>query len=190
MLPAVVTDLPLRSCRFSSGSPAAQRTTLFTLNDGTRWPKFINCGICCSLLSGIHRFLHEREARRKHCRTVHSATVDRWKDTQIQAALQLPPQCLQIAPADMPTKENSQLTGDWLPLFRGSAPYVGMFRGSTMVFHIPGYLCLPEAQRDLEGLIGDIALCALLGVQLVLVVSVEHRMLERLRADMHIGGNV
>lgn len=43
---------------------------------------------------------------------------------------------------------------------------------------------MDEASRqELEGLIGDISLCVLLGVQAVLVVSLDHRLLQRLRAE-------
>mmetsp|Transcript_104159 Transcript_104159/g.335894 ORF Transcript_104159/g.335894 Transcript_104159/m.335894 type:complete len:451 (-) Transcript_104159:59-1411(-) len=58
-----------------------------------------------------------------------------------------------------------------------------MFRSSVMVFHVPGHLMEPGARGELEGLMQDIALCAVLGVLPVLVLSLEPRVLERLRAE-------
>lgn len=78
------------------------------------------------------------------------------------------------------TKDGSATVGGWLPLFRGSAPYVAMFRSSTMVFHVPGSVLDPSSLSDLEGLLNDLVLCSLLGVRPVLVLSVEQRFLARL----------
>lgn len=106
-----------------------------------------------------------------------AAEVEAWS-----AALQLPPDCLRIAPPDEEARPRDavSLTGDWMPLFRGSAPYISMFQGSIMVLHIPGRLFDPSARDEFDGLMGDIALCALLGVQPVLVLSLRERLVARL----------
>eukprot|EP00439_Symbiodinium_sp_Y106_P082511 s828_g21.t3 len=53
-----------------------------------------------------------------------------------------------------------------------------VFQQSIMVFHIPGHVLQNAA--ELEGLMSDIALCALLGVRPVLVPSLAQRVLARL----------
>eukprot|EP00933_Yihiella_yeosuensis_P081172 TRINITY_DN94727_c0_g1_i1.p1 TRINITY_DN94727_c0_g1~~TRINITY_DN94727_c0_g1_i1.p1 ORF type:complete len:474 (+),score=98.64 TRINITY_DN94727_c0_g1_i1:627-2048(+) len=58
-----------------------------------------------------------------------------------------------------------------------------MFRQSVMVFHIPGWLFAPEKRTQLEGILGDIALCALLGVQPILILSLEHPVMSRIRSE-------
>ncbi|CAJ1346594.1 unnamed protein product [Effrenium voratum] len=95
--------------------------------------------------------------------------------------MQLEPSRLQVQSED--AAESRDLRGQWLPLFRGSAPYVAMFRNSIMVFHIPGHLLADPQSSELEGLLGDIALCALLGVRPVLVPSLSQRIRARLAAE-------
>ncbi|CAN0214555.1 unnamed protein product, partial [Phaeothamnion confervicola] len=53
-------------------------------------------------------------------------------------------------------------------MFRGSAPYIRMHRGATMVVHIPGEVL---ESACFQNLMDDVALLSLLGVQLVLVVG-------------------
>eukprot|EP00913_Durusdinium_trenchii_P017607 g16548.t1 len=52
-----------------------------------------------------------------------------------------------------------------------------------MVFHIPGRLLMETQSSELEGLLGDIALCAVLGVRPVLVPSLSQRVWARLSAE-------
>lgn len=100
-------------------------------------------------------------------------------DKQIRAAMQLPPQCLRVVPdSGLPAEE--RLQGDWVSLFRNTAPYVAMFQRSIMVFHIPGHLLEKAFRPDLLALLEDIRLCHLLGVHPVLVASPEQRVLERI----------
>lgn len=122
--------------------------------------------------------------------TLRPAFHERLLDTEIQAAMQLFPESLRVESAEeCSNKSDSALEGDelrggWLPLFRGSAPYVSMFRNCVMVFHIPGWLLDPSHSKELEAVLGDIALCALLGVQPVLVLSLEHRVMSRMRSEL------
>jgi len=121
------------------------------------------------------------------------------RDPLAQASLQLPPESLHIEPPPaFTTEEQSKtsakaqsdsagLSGDWLPLFRSSAPYIAMFRNSVMVFHIPGWLFDAEHATLLENLMGDVALCKLLGVRPVLILSLEHQLLERMRQEHGVG---
>lgn len=121
--------------------------------------------------------------RQLRSRTRRKAAPTRLQDTEIQIAMQLRPDLLRVAPADVSAGPPRGLQGDWLELFRSSAPYVSMFRQSIMVFHIPSHVLDANSVSELEGLIGDIALCAVLGVQPVLVLSIEQRVLERLELE-------
>ncbi|CAK9108004.1 unnamed protein product [Durusdinium trenchii] len=103
-------------------------------------------------------------------------------EKEIRAAMQLDPTRLEIQ-SSKDSNDNRDLRGEWLPLFRGSAPYVAMFRQSIMVFHIPGRLLMETQSSELEGLLGDIALCAVLGVRPVLVPSLSQRVWARLSAE-------
>lgn len=139
------------------------------------------------VLGGFWSYVWNRSRRCQRCsraaKLAQWATRDRLLDTQIRAALQLPPDSLQIVSSETAQLNDLNLIGDWLPLFRGSAPYVAMFRQSIMVFHIQGQLLDQICSRELEGLMEDITLCALLGVQPVLVISLEHRVLGRLHTE-------
>lgn len=106
-------------------------------------------------------------------------------EKEIRAAMQLDPSRLQIQ-SSKDSRDNRDLRGEWLPLFRGSAPYVAMFRQSIMVFHIPGQLLIDTQCSELEGLLSDIALCAVLGVRPVLVPSLSQRVLSRLRTEYNV----
>lgn len=105
---------------------------------------------------------------------------------EIRAAMQLDPARLGISSGDEAspdTQANNSLQGSWLSLFRGSAPYVAMFRQTVMVFHIPGHIMHPSCCEKLAGLMGDIAICALLGIRPVLVLSLEHQVLARVLTE-------
>jgi hypothetical protein len=58
--------------------------------------------------------------------------------------------------------------GTFVELFRGSAPYLRMHRGATFVVHIPGEVLEGPC---FQGVMDDIGLLSLLGIQLVLVVG-------------------
>eukprot|EP00931_Biecheleriopsis_adriatica_P063255 TRINITY_DN38264_c0_g1_i1.p1 TRINITY_DN38264_c0_g1~~TRINITY_DN38264_c0_g1_i1.p1 ORF type:complete len:614 (-),score=112.84 TRINITY_DN38264_c0_g1_i1:32-1873(-) len=109
-------------------------------------------------------------------------------ETEIRAAMQLEPSRLRVEPAEETARRSStegdDLRGGWLPLFRGSAPYVAMNRQSAMVFHIPGHLLDSERSAELANLTSDIVLCTLLGVRPVLVLALEHRVLARLKSEL------
>merc|ERR1719362_984575 len=107
-------------------------------------------------------------------------------DAEIQSALHLPPHCLHIVPSSEAC--GAELSGDWLPLFRASAPYVAMFCRSIMVFHLPGRLLDGSRSGELAGLLEDIVLCKLLGVQPVLVIALEDQVKARLSAENLCGG--
>lgn len=72
--------------------------------------------------------------------------------------------------------------GDWLTLFRNAAPYISAFRGGTVVIHMPSFLLDDCGDGSFKGLMEDVAFCSILGLRLVLVTSVESRMLKRLNA--------
>ncbi|CAJ1462353.1 unnamed protein product [Effrenium voratum] len=118
---------------------------------------------------------------RRSFRTLRHYAQSELVEKEIRAAMQLEPSRLQVQSED--AAESRDLRGQWLPLFRGSAPYVAMFRNSIMVFHIPGHLLADPQSSELEGLLGDIALCALLGVRPVLVPSLSQRIRARLAAE-------
>lgn len=99
-------------------------------------------------------------------------------ETEIRAAMYLDPARLRVVSSKESGESGEALRGQWLSLFRASAPYVAMFQQSIMVFHIPGHVLQNAA--ELEGLMSDIALCALLGVRPVLVPSLTQRVLARL----------
>jgi len=110
-------------------------------------------------------------------------------DKEIRAAMQLAPESLRVVPdCGLPREEEGSLRGDWLALFRSSAPYVAMFQRCIMVFHVPCHLLEEAFRPDLLALLEDIRLCALLGVHPVLVASPEQRVLERMAASGGRGG--
>lgn len=128
-----------------------------------------------------------RKNKRLRVRRAAPRPVSTLRDSEVQASLQLPAEHLRIVQPDIRGRlsewTRASLEGDWMPLFRGSAPYIAMFRQSVMVFHVPGWLFDRRCRKDLEDLMGDVALCALLGVRPVLVLSLEHQLTARLRAD-------
>lgn len=63
-------------------------------------------------------------------------------------------------------------------IFRHSAPYIAMHRGSVMVIHLPS--CTLSDNEAFEGVMDDIAILHLLGIKLVLVVGVRGRLDKRL----------
>lgn len=65
-------------------------------------------------------------------------------------------------------------------IFRQSAPYIALHRGSIMVVHIPGFVL--RNKRQFENIMGDISILHLLGVKLVVVVGVKDQLEQRLRA--------
>lgn len=64
-------------------------------------------------------------------------------------------------------------------IFRDSAPYIAMHRGSTMVIHLPGSTFQNRAL--FEGIIDDLSILHLLGVRLILVVGVRDQLEERVK---------
>eukprot|EP00434_Breviolum_minutum_P040839 symbB.v1.2.036309.t1/scaffold5098.1/size30972/1 len=70
--------------------------------------------------------------------------------------------------------------GDWISLFRNAAPYIAAFRGGTVVLHLPSFILEDEMRETFRGLMEDVAFCSLLGLQMVLVTSIECRLLKRL----------
>ncbi|CAE8603952.1 unnamed protein product, partial [Polarella glacialis] len=73
-----------------------------------------------------------------------------------------------------------QAFGDWLSLFRNAAPYIASFRGGTVVVHVPSFLLDDDRHSDFKGLMEDVAFCSLLGLKMVLVSSIENRLLRRI----------
>lgn len=118
-----------------------------------------------------------RRRRRRHV----AGRAAALQDSEIVSAMTLPPEALAVKPAEEADTRDTrrELTGGWLGLFRNSAPYIAMFRSTVMVFHIPGHLLEPARASELEGLLGDITLCTLLGVRPVVVVSAEQRIVQR-----------
>lgn len=72
--------------------------------------------------------------------------------------------------------------GDWLSLFRNAAPYMAAFRGGTVVVHVPSRMLDEDMQEAFKGVMEDVAFCSLLGLKVVLVMSIETRVLRRLEA--------
>ena len=98
----------------------------------------------------------------------------------LEANLPWPLEFLRVAaPGESDTK---QAAGDWLSLFRNAAPYIAAFREGTVVVHIPSFITEDEWRESFKNLMEDVAFCALLGLKLVLVTSVETRLWRRLCA--------
>lgn len=66
-------------------------------------------------------------------------------------------------------------------IFRQSAPYIAMHRGSIMVIHIPGSVL--RCKKVFDGIMDDIAILHLLGVKLVLIIGVRSQIDERIIAS-------
>mmetsp|Transcript_17750 Transcript_17750/g.44948 ORF Transcript_17750/g.44948 Transcript_17750/m.44948 type:complete len:716 (+) Transcript_17750:32-2179(+) len=73
--------------------------------------------------------------------------------------------------------------GDWLSLFRNAAPYIAAFRGGAAVVHVPSFMLDEPERENFKGLMEDVAFCSLLGLQCVVVASIEDRLLRRLQKD-------
>lgn len=69
-------------------------------------------------------------------------------------------------------------------IFRHSAPYIAMHRGTIIVVHIPGSTL--KNRRVFESIMDDISILHLLGVKIVLVVGVRDQLDERI---LSAGGN-
>lgn len=65
-------------------------------------------------------------------------------------------------------------------IFRHSAPYIAMYRGSVMVIHVPGAVLFKK--KLFQGLMDDISILHLLGIKLVLVVGLREQLDKRLEA--------
>mmetsp|Transcript_103258 Transcript_103258/g.296394 ORF Transcript_103258/g.296394 Transcript_103258/m.296394 type:complete len:634 (-) Transcript_103258:41-1942(-) len=176
-------DWPLPPPRSPIASPRCDEREPFA--GRFRSGAYFAAPLLCALTSSSSRRVRRRAAalsRRLLGRVRRHAARDRLQDTEIRAAMQLPPEALEIVPGEEVANgrdSRSDLRGTWLNLFRNSAPYIAMFRNTVMVFHIPGHLLNDTRSAELEGLLGDITLCTLLGVKPVLVVAIEGRILQR-----------
>lgn len=95
-----------------------------------------------------------------------------------QADLPWQPEYIRVAgPSDMPQRKTQ---GDWLSLFRNAAPYIAAFRGGSVVVHLPSFLLEPVHREDFKGLMEDVAFCSLLGLRMVIVSSIESRVLRQI----------
>lgn len=96
-----------------------------------------------------------------------------------KADLPFPLEALRLVP---PQKAHvyREAEGDWLSLFRNAAPYIAAFRGGTVVVHLPSFILEDEMRETFRGLMEDVAFCSVLGLQMVLVTSIECRLWERL----------
>ncbi|CAE7559748.1 argA [Symbiodinium natans] len=135
-------------------------------------------GISVALTFGCHK---RSSGKGRRFRSVLRSAQRELLETEIRAAMYLDPARLRVVSSKESGEREGALRGQWLSLFRASAPYVAMFQQSVMVFHIPGHVLQNTA--ELEGLMSDIALCALLGVRPVLVPSLTQRVLARLRHE-------
>lgn len=89
-------------------------------------------------------------------------------------------------PSDMPQRKTR---GDWLSLFRNAAPYIAAFRGGSVVVHVPSFLLEPRHRKDFKGLMEDVAFCSLLGLRMVIVSSIESRILTQIGATAVSGAS-
>ena len=70
-------------------------------------------------------------------------------------------------------------TKQFASIFRYSAPYIAMHRGSIMVIHIGGYIFQNKSVFD--DIMDDISILQLLGIKLVLVIGVRDQLDERIK---------
>ncbi|CAE7539400.1 SHM4 [Symbiodinium natans] len=99
-----------------------------------------------------------------------------------KADLPFPLQSLRLVPPEQGLEYREE-EGDWISLFRNAAPYIAAFRGGTVVVHLPSFMLEDDMQETFRGLMEDVAFCSLLGLQMVLVTSIECRLWQRLRPD-------
>jgi hypothetical protein len=57
-------------------------------------------------------------------------------------------------------------------IFRHSAPYIAMHRGTVMIIHIAGYVL--KQKDNFDAIMDDISILQLLGIKLVLVSLLSH----------------
>jgi len=96
-----------------------------------------------------------------------------------KADLPFPLEALRLVPPQQ-AHVYREAEGDWISLFRNAAPYIAAFRGGTVVLHLPSFILEDEMRETFRGLMEDVAFCSLLGLQMVLVTSIECRLLKRL----------
>jgi len=99
-----------------------------------------------------------------------------------KADLPFPLESLRLVPPERGLEYREE-EGDWISLFRNAAPYIAAFRGGTVVVHLPSFMLEDDMQETFRGLMEDVAFCSLLGLQMVLVTSIECRLWRRLRPD-------
>ncbi|CAJ1327654.1 unnamed protein product [Effrenium voratum] len=97
-----------------------------------------------------------------------------------KADLPFPLDALRLVPPSQ-SERFRQAEGDWISLFRNAAPYIASFRGGCVVVHLPSFILEDDMRDTFRGLMEDVAFCSLLGLQMVLVTSIEGRLWRRLR---------
>ncbi|KAJ1432259.1 Aspartate/glutamate/uridylate kinase [Ochromonadaceae sp. CCMP2298] len=90
----------------------------------------------------------------------------------------VPPPRLQ---SSKPTVEETMDFNKFGTLFRHSAPYIAMHRGTVMVLHVSGSLL--KNRHSFDSIMDDLSILHLLGIKLVLVVGVRDQLDGRLREN-------